>query len=106
MSKTSPSFTERVSAISASDLADRASSVAGNAAEFDPIELAHRLGFRSRHAYIAGFASVLLAVGSWKASRRRSTDSKSQSDRWGIFVGLWAPTFFAIGLALSTKEDD
>ena len=86
MSKTTPSLTDRVNALSASELVDRASTAAStaasNAADFDPIELAHRLGFRSRHAYIGGFASILLAVGSWKASRRKPSDSKSQSDRW------------------------
>ncbi len=71
--------------------------------EFDPIEKAHELGLRSSHAYIAGFASIGLSLGAWLLSRGRK-DDKAQSDRWGIFVGHWAPTFFAIGLALRSKE--
>jgi hypothetical protein len=72
--------------------------------EFDPIEKAHQLGIRSNHAYIAGFVSIGLSLGSWVASRANKKDDKAQSDRWGIFVGHWAPTFFAIGIALSRKE--
>jgi hypothetical protein len=81
-------------------------SAAGKAAGFDPIELAHRAGVRSRHAYVGGFASIILALVTWSISRGGTSDSKSQSDRWGIFIGHWAPTFFAVGLALKTKEDD
>ena len=71
--------------------------------EFDPIEKAHKLGVRSNHAYILGFASIGLSLGAWALSRGKK-DDKAQSDRWGIFIGHWAPTFFAVGLALRTKE--
>lgn len=27
------------------------------------------------------------------------------ADRWGIFVGQWAPTFFGLDLALHQYED-
>jgi len=72
--------------------------------EFDPIQKAHDLGLRSSHAYLAGFGSIALSLGSWLVSRANKTDDKAQSDRWGIFIGHWAPTFFAIGLALRSKE--
>lgn len=71
--------------------------------EFDPIEKAHDFGIRSNHAYIAGFASIGISLGAWFISRR-SKEDKAQSDRWGIFIGHWAPTFFAIGLALRNHE--
>ena len=32
-------------------------------------------------------------------------DDKPQSDRWGIFIGHWAPTFFALGIALKHEEE-
>jgi hypothetical protein len=73
--------------------------------EFDPIEKAHDLGLRSRHAYILGFASIGISLAAWIASRANKSDDKAQSDRWGIFIGHWAPTFFAIGLALRKDED-
>jgi hypothetical protein len=73
--------------------------------EFDPIEKAHDLGIRSRHAYILGFASIGISLAAWGLSRVNKNDDKAQSDRWGIFVGHWAPTFFAIGLALRHDEE-
>lgn len=64
----------------------------------------HNLGLRSHHAYNAGLVSVGLSFGSWALSRFANDDSKPQADRWGIFVGHWAPTFFGLGLALSDLE--
>ena len=29
---------------------------------------------------------------------------KSSYDRWGIFIGNWAPTFFGLGNALRSYE--
>jgi len=74
------------------------------AAAFDPITTAHDLGLRSNHAYAAGFASIGVSLAAWLISRGKKDDSKAQSDRWGIFIGHWAPTFFAIGLALKHEE--
>ena len=73
-------------------------------AGFDPIAVAGALGVRSSHAYLAGFLSIAISLTAWIVSRIWPTDDKAQSDRWGIFIGHWAPTFFAIGLALKTSE--
>ena len=40
----------------------------------------------------------------WLASQGKDSSDKAQSDRWGIFIGHWAPTFFALGLALKNEE--
>ena len=64
----------------------------------------HRLGLRSEWMYAAGFASVGLSLTTWLVSRNKRGDSKAQSDRWGIFVGHWAPTFMALGVALKLEE--
>jgi hypothetical protein len=71
---------------------------------FNPIRKAHDLGFRSNHAYTLGFASIGLSALAWAVSRKTKTHDKAQSDRWGIFIGHWAPTFFAVGLALKNEE--
>lgn len=65
----------------------------------------HRFGVKSEYAYIAGFASIGLSLTSWLVSRAKAGDQKPQSDRWGIFVGHWAPTFMALGVALKLEED-
>ena len=73
------------------------------AAGFSPISTLHELGFRSEQAYAAGFASIILSILAWLVSRGKH-DERAQSDRWGIFIGHWAPTFFAIGVALKHEE--
>lgn len=82
-----------------------AKAIIEQAAGFDPIRTAHTLGVRSSHAYIAGFASIGISLTAWIVSRTKPDDTKAQSDRWGIFVGHWAPTFLALGLALKREED-
>ena len=70
----------------------------------DPVKYISDLGIKSEFAYIAGFASVGIALTSWIISRNKKGDDKAQSDRWGIFIGHWAPTFFALGVALKLEE--
>ncbi|RLY93881.1 hypothetical protein CWC38_11090 [Kocuria tytonicola] len=65
----------------------------------------HDIGLRSEYAYAAGMGSIALSFVSWGISRVKSDDSKAQSDRWGIFVGHWAPTFMSVGLALAQYEE-
>lgn len=68
------------------------------------IKTLHNYGIRPYHCYTAGFVSIGLSYGSWAVSRLKSGDSKDQSDRWGIFIGHWAPSFFALGNALKLEE--
>ncbi|MFI6105739.1 hypothetical protein [Streptomyces sp. NPDC051310] len=65
----------------------------------------HEMGVRSEHAYLAAFVSIGLSVASWAGSLRMEPGTGlARADRWGIFVGEWAPTFFGLGLALSHYE--
>ena len=73
-------------------------------AGFNPVTFLHEVGFRSEYAYIAGFASIALSYVAYTVSRGRNSDDKAQSDRWGIFIGHWAPTWFALGIALKLEE--
>jgi len=70
----------------------------------NPVRALSRAGIKSEWAYLAGFGSIALSLAAWLASRANPTDDKAQADRWGIFVGHWAPTFFALGLALKHEE--
>ncbi|MET9257390.1 hypothetical protein [Streptomyces sp. NPDC003717] len=63
----------------------------------------HDSGVKSEHAYLAATASIGLSLVSWLTSTR--AEDLERADRWGIFVGEWAPTFFALGLALANYED-
>ncbi|MET9644815.1 MULTISPECIES: hypothetical protein [Streptomyces] len=66
----------------------------------------HDAGLRSEHAYTAALASIGLSVLSWATSLKAESAGTDRADRWGIFVGEWAPTFFGLGLALSQYERD
>lgn len=65
----------------------------------------HDMGIRSEHAYMAGAASIGLSILSWVTSLQAEPHKGvDRADRWGIFVGEWAPTFFGLGVALSQFE--
>ncbi|MEV7401793.1 hypothetical protein AB0N93_15540 [Streptomyces sp. NPDC091267] len=66
------------------------------------VEKLHEAGVKSEHAYLAAFGSIGLSMISWVASNKQ--ESMERADRWGIFVGEWAPTFFGLGLALAHYE--
>jgi hypothetical protein len=66
----------------------------------------HEMGMRSELAYDAAMASVGLSFLSWLISKKMESAGTDRADRWGIFVGQWAPTFFGLGLALKHLEDE
>ncbi|MEF2278173.1 hypothetical protein V3W47_07660 [Deinococcus sp. YIM 134068] len=47
---------------------------------------------------IAGLASILGSITIWFTQGGRATtdEERSHGERFGIFVGLWAPTFFIL----------
>lgn len=64
----------------------------------------HDLGLRAEHCYIAGIASIGISFVSWAMSNKFEHADVDRADRWGIFVGEWAPTFIALGNGLRTYE--
>ena len=68
------------------------------------IEQLHEAGFKSSYAYIAGFVSIGLSFAAWTLSKQAEDAGTDRADRWGIFVGHWAPTFFGLGNALRSYE--
>jgi hypothetical protein len=63
-----------------------------------PMRVVRNLGISSDIAYSLGIGSVVVALIAWFVGR---TDRAHQR---GIFIGLWAPTFMAIGKALEGYE--
>jgi hypothetical protein len=53
---------------------------------------------------MAAFASIGLSVAAWFMSKNKEKADLDRADRWGIFVGTWAPTFFGLGNALQHYE--
>ncbi|GAB3557796.1 hypothetical protein J2S53_001982 [Actinopolyspora lacussalsi] len=68
------------------------------------LSMLRRYGMDSDKMFGAGMASILLAITSWGASRGLRGENLARADRWGIFIGEWAPTFFALGAAMRLEE--
>ncbi|GII34375.1 hypothetical protein [Planotetraspora mira] len=68
------------------------------------IRALQKIGLRSEMMYIAGVASIGMSVAAWVASYFGERADTDRADRWGLFVGEWAPTFFALGVAMRIEE--
>jgi hypothetical protein len=68
------------------------------------IKILRSLGLNSDVAYLAALASIGASVAAWAASRNMEDAPGEKADRWGIYVGLWAPTFMALGNAMKIDE--
>jgi hypothetical protein len=44
--------------------------------------------------FFAGFASIIGSIIAW--GLKKGTDEDAKAERLGIFIGLWAPTFFIL----------
>ena len=47
----------------------------------------------SNVCFVMGFVSILASIAIWAMSKEPDA---AHGERFGIFVGLWAPTFFAL----------
>ena len=43
--------------------------------------------------FVAGFASILASIAVWALAKEPDA---AHGERFGIFIGLWAPTFFIL----------
>jgi hypothetical protein len=68
------------------------------------IKKMQEMGITSSIAYTAGVISIGMSIASWVVSKKAERAGLDRADRWGIYVGLWAPTFFGIGNALKLEE--
>ena len=46
--------------------------------------------------FLAGTLSILGSIGIWFLTGGTTLDTQAHAERFGIFVGLWAPTFFIL----------
>ena len=51
---------------------------------------------------VMGFLSILGSIGIWRFKKGNTEMALAHAERFGIFVGLWAPTFFALAAFLRT----
>ncbi len=58
-------------------------------------------GLTSDMAYISSLASVGLSIAIWSIKKH---EGRAEAERFGIFVGLWAPTLAIFANALQAEE--
>jgi len=63
----------------------------------------HQLGINSDVLQVLGFASIFASIATWRAAKE--SDDVAHAERFGIFVGLWAPTFFALASDVAVVEN-
>lgn len=60
------------------------------------------IGINSDVLHVAALLSIGGSILTWRAAK--NSGDAAHAERFGIFVGLWAPTFFALADAVGTKE--
>jgi hypothetical protein len=65
------------------------------------IQELRKTGLNSTTLYLSSFISVLLSIGIWFMRR---SDDRANAERFGIFIGLWAPTLMQLANAFQTAE--
>jgi hypothetical protein len=64
------------------------------------------LGLTADMMYLLGFLSVFASIFVWYSQGGiKEGEEKASGERLGIFVGLWAPTFFALGNGIGQMQD-
>lgn len=51
--------------------------------------------------FFLGFASIAGSIAIWFLMRGSTPEAEAHAERFGIFVGLWAPTFFVLSSRFS-----
>ncbi len=59
----------------------------------------------SKVCFFLGFASIAGSITIWFLTGGTSPESQAHAERFGIFVGLWAPTFFILSNRFSRYAD-
>lgn len=59
-------------------------------------------GISSDVLHLAALASIGGSILTWRAAK--SKGDPAHAERFGIFIGLWAPTFFALADAVQQQE--
>ena len=67
------------------------------------VQQMNKLGISSDVLQVAGFVSIFASIATWRMAK--GSGDAAHAERFGIFVGLWAPTFFALAGQVALAED-
>ncbi len=65
----------------------------------------NQLQLLSHLCFALGFLSIIASIAIWFYTRGTGIDTQAHAERFGIFVGLWAPTFFILSNRFSRYAD-
>ena len=72
--------------------------------DIDDLQLTkHNLYVASDVSLALGFLSILISIAVWFSAK---ADDKAHGERFGIFVGLWVPSFFILSNRLARKAEE
>ena len=63
----------------------------------------HSLYMLSDVSLALGFISILISIAVWFGAKK---DDSAHGERFGIFVGLWVPSFFILSNRLARKAEE
>ena len=66
------------------------------------VQQMHKIGITSDVLQVLGFVSIFGSIATWRAAK--ASGDAAHAERFGIFVGLWAPTFFALAGEVAIAE--
>lgn len=55
--------------------------------------------------FFLGFASIIGSIAIWFLTGGTTPETQAHAERFGIFVGLWAPTFFILSNRLDRYSE-
>ncbi len=66
---------------------------------------ASQLKLLSNLCFILGFASIFGSIAVWYLTGGTTPETQAHAERFGIFIGLWAPTFFILSSRFDRYAD-
>ncbi len=66
--------------------------------------LLHSTGLRGWHLHASSLGSVGLCIGLWIRAKTVDQEERGNAERRALFVGLWAPTLWAMGSSLEARD--
>ncbi len=66
------------------------------------VQRLRQFGISSDILQILGLLSILGSIATWR--KAKSSGDTAHAERFGIFIGLWAPTFFVLADQLVSAE--
>jgi hypothetical protein len=66
---------------------------------------ANQFKYLSLVCLVLGFASIAGSIAIWYFTGGKSMEAQAHGERFGIFVGLWAPTFMILSNRFDRYSD-